>query len=630
MTFDRAQLVAAAEVDPWALLAQLNGGDPSEIERLAAAFYRASGDTADATASDAKAKQYVRQGYQVNGGAPLDLSSEVKATSTSLTDAADKLPKIAKALASVADDLASATQSVTALTRGVEDELNLIEQKYTTFMQGVGHHLPPDDQQAARNGYFNEAVDKVRSYGTSAQGVVMDYEHTLAGATRTLSDLGYVAPVGLREAGEIETAPLPVGTDPVKVAAWWAGLSPAQQEYLLDHEYDTLGQLKGLPAPVLDTSNRHRISDDKTSLQMQLTNLNAHPEQDPFGARRAALQSRLDDDNGILAEIDKPGPGNPPTQTYVLAFDPHGKQGQTGVAISYGNPDTADNTAVVVPGTGNDASKLTSVGSNGRELYNNMTGNRAVVVWLDGPEPPELTNAAFDSYANDSAPHLVTDIAGLRAAHSAATGQDGHLTAIGHSYGSYILGKAATQGAKVDDVVFVGSPGVGVNHARDLGLDPSHVWDGEAGDDPILFTEKRFTPNPLTGNNPEDSDFGAQHFDVTGSHGHSEYYKKGSESVHNMARIADGDYAAVDRVPAPDYRGPRELFGDALSSVLDQPAAQVDAAKDLLTGHPIDAGQDLVNGTVNEGKDLLHTGEDVLESGKDVIDAGTSWLSDHL
>jgi hypothetical protein len=166
---------------------------------------------------------------------------------------------------------------VAALTGGVESELGLIEQKYATFMQGVGHHLPPDDQQAARTGFFNEAVDAVRSYGTSAQGVVMDYEHTLAGATKTLAELGYVAPLELREAGEVQTAPLPVGTDPVKVAAWWAGLSPAQQEYLLDHEYDTLGQLKGLPAPVLDTSNRHRIADDKASLQTQLAQLDAEP-----------------------------------------------------------------------------------------------------------------------------------------------------------------------------------------------------------------------------------------------------------------------------------------------------------------------------------------------------------------
>jgi hypothetical protein len=75
---DHAQLAAAAEVDPWALSAQLSAGDPDQIEELAAAFYRAAGDAGDATASDARAKQYVRAGYRVDGGAPLDYNAEAR------------------------------------------------------------------------------------------------------------------------------------------------------------------------------------------------------------------------------------------------------------------------------------------------------------------------------------------------------------------------------------------------------------------------------------------------------------------------------------------------------------------------------------------------------------------------
>jgi len=84
---DHAQLAAAAEVDPWALLAQLTSGDPDQIEELAAAFYRAAGDTGHAAQSDAQAKQYLRAGYHVDGGAPFDYNAEVRRTSTSLTDA---------------------------------------------------------------------------------------------------------------------------------------------------------------------------------------------------------------------------------------------------------------------------------------------------------------------------------------------------------------------------------------------------------------------------------------------------------------------------------------------------------------------------------------------------------------
>jgi hypothetical protein len=626
--FDRSELVAAAEVDPWALVAQLSAGDPDQIDELAAAFYRAAGDTKDASASDARAKQFARAGYRVDGGAPVDYSAEAHRTSTSLSGAAEKLPRIAAVLSSVAEDLASATQSARAEVHGLESELSSIEQQYYTFMQGTGHHLPPDDQAAVRADYLRNAIAKVQSYGGATTGVVMDYEHALARATKSLADLGYVAPLELREAGEQVTDPLPVGADPKRVAAWWAGLTPAQQEYLIDHDYQTLGQLRGLPATVLDTTNRHRIADDRAGLQKQLAALAADPSLDPLGLQRQALQSRLADDNGILDEIDKAGPGQPPSQIFVLAYDPNGKEGQTGVVISYGNPDTADNTGVVVPGTTNNASKLGGVGADGRALYNTMTGSsKAVVVWLDGPEPQSIVpDAASDSWANESAPNLVSDIAGLRAAHTAASGDPGHLTVIGHSYGSYIVGKAMTQGAAADDVVFVGSPGVGVDHAGDLGIDPSHVWDGEAGDDPILWTEKRFTPDPLTGNNPEDSDFGAQHFSVDGSHGHSEYYKNNSESLHNMANIVEGDYASVDTVPAPNYRGIKELPGDLISTGLTPIDTTLDTAGDLVTGHPVNAAKDVWNGTVREGENVINVGED----GVDTVESGAKWVWDHL
>ena len=622
---DRATLVAAAEIDPWAQLAQLKAGDPAQIEELASAFYRASGHTHDAEAADAQSKNYVRAGYTVNGAAPLDYSANARRTSAALSDAADKLPKIAKVLTAVAEDLTSATISVGADVRSLNTTLSGIETAWTQFMQTAGHHLPPDDQEAARNSYIQQAVTAVRSCGNETTVVVMGYEHSLASASKTMSSLGYVAPDALREAGEQPTKPLPVGSNPTTVAGWWSKLTPAQQEYLIDHDYQTLGQLKGLPAPVLDTTNRHRITDHKSAIEQRLATLN--DTNDPSGLVRAGLKKLMADDNGILAELGKQGPGQPPAHIYVLAYDPKGKLGQTGVEISYGNPDTADNTAIVVPGTGNNASSLSSVGTNGRDLYRTMTGNKAVVVWLDGPEPQNvLPQAGLDTYANDSAPNLVADIGGLRAAHTAAVGADGHLTMIGHSYGSYIAGKAMTEGAKVDDVVFVGSPGVGVNHAKDLGIDPKHVWDGEAGDDPILLTEKRYTPDPMTGNNPEDSDFGALHFDVSGSHGHSQYYKYGSSSLSNMADIADGDYAAVHTVSAPDYRGPRELPGDAIATVVNPYATGYESVKDLVTGHPLDAAKDVYHGAVKQGENVINTGEDLVDTAGSLIKKGWGLL----
>lgn len=66
--------------------------------------------------------------------------------------------------------------------------------------------------------------------------------------------------------------------------------------------------------------------------------------------------------------------------------------------------------------------------------------------------------------------------------------KDPHLTAIGHSYGSRTVGAAAAVPGGipgVDDIILVGSPGVGVDHAVDLGVGSEHVFVGAAANDPV-------------------------------------------------------------------------------------------------------------------------------------------------
>jgi hypothetical protein len=160
----------------------------------------------------------------------------------------------------------------------------------------------------------------------------------------------------------------------------------------------------------------------------------------------------------------------------LLHYQPSEPMGHGSAAIAYGNPDTARDTAIVVPGTFAVTSNM-GVTSDAKALYGAMSGgSHAVVVWLGYPASPTLIDAASDSWDEAGTQPLIDDIAGLRAAHEAATSDWGHLTVIGHSYGSYEVGRALSHDADVDDAVFVGSPGVGVDHAADLGIDPSHVW----------------------------------------------------------------------------------------------------------------------------------------------------------
>src|SRR5204862_5152059 len=120
-----------------------------------------------------------------------------------------------------------------------------------------------------------------------------------------------------------------------------------------------------------------------------------------------------------------------------------------------------------------------------------------------------------------------------------------------------------------DDVVLIGSPGVGVRHAADLGLDPGHVWASTARHDVInAATDPRdlFRPdlNPLLrplfgehtdrlwyGPSPTSHSFGAHVFTSAPGTGlnpiaaHLGYFDRGNPALTDMADIAVSRYAEV-------------------------------------------------------------------------------------
>ncbi|MDL4814769.1 alpha/beta hydrolase [Actinomadura opuntiae] len=64
----------------------------------------------------------------------------------------------------------------------------------------------------------------------------------------------------------------------------------------------------------------------------------------------------------------------------------------------------------------------------------------------------------------------------------------GHLTAVGHSYESTVIGEAARQPGdrlRGDDIMVAGSPGMHVMHAGDLGIGAGHVYAQEARGDQV-------------------------------------------------------------------------------------------------------------------------------------------------
>jgi hypothetical protein len=95
------------------------------------------------------------------------------------------------------------------------------------------------------------------------------------------------------------------------------------------------------------------------------------------------------------------------------------------------------------------------------------------------------SSVMLTSNAERGAPAYNSFMSGIAATNENA---DPHITAIGHSYGSLTVGTAAKQAGGipgVDDVILVGSPGVGVDKASDLGVGKDHVWVGSADNDVV-------------------------------------------------------------------------------------------------------------------------------------------------
>jgi hypothetical protein len=186
----RADLAQRAGVDPWALHAKIAVADPAQVESLAAAFYKAGGNMSQAHADQQLSAKYRSDGYTTAGTSPIDFDKEAQST----VAAPENLQQIGKVLDGVAADLSGAMKTANDEVHTLDGELQAIETRWSQFMQQIGHHLPPDDQEATRDGLIQEAVGKVKSHGATVDIAIKKYEETIFGAQKSLSDLGYTPP----------------------------------------------------------------------------------------------------------------------------------------------------------------------------------------------------------------------------------------------------------------------------------------------------------------------------------------------------------------------------------------------------------------------------------------------------
>ncbi|MFJ9109198.1 alpha/beta hydrolase [Streptomyces sp. NPDC102283] len=383
---------------------------------------------------------------------------------------------------------------------------------------------------------------------------------------------------GVREAGKayIDSLPEPPkdGT-PKDNAAWWKGLSAEEQSAHLALNAAAVGALDGLPAVTRDEANRMVLAQTRGHVETELAKIPEPARYSPnpngqypaviqndswtkwnekHGERHAELTKSNEGMKSIQARFDKTGEEGLP-EAYLLGFS---SEGNGRAILANGNPDTADHQAVYVPGT---TSNLGSINGDINRMVNvwraadGAPGNDSIstITWLGYDAPQSIVkDSPFSHYANDGAPAYNRFLEGLDA--SRTSDSDPHRTAIGHSYGTTLIGSAARQGElNVDDVILAGSPGVQVSKAEHLDVPEGHVWNQEADGD-VVPDIGRFGHGGTDWDGawviPSDPLFGANQM-TTDTEGHSDYWKEGTESLWNQGMVVAGHGDEVELKPVP-------------------------------------------------------------------------------
>ncbi|MFX4291084.1 alpha/beta hydrolase [Streptomyces bohaiensis] len=380
--------------------------------------------------------------------------------------------------------------------------------------------------------------------------------------------------------------PLPCFTSPEAANRWWQGLSAQEQERWIQGNPAGIGALDGIPVVDRDRANRivfdrwwerdrpdlalreHRAAEPEKYREFRHYSGIARYETDAWkewNERRKELKALVQ----VRDRLDETGGYTPPANesdrlppSYLLHFDPSGR-GR--IAIATGNPDTADHTAVLVPGTG---AELRNVGGDMKrteDLWrasNRMSPSHeqvSTITWIGYETPPEIMfDATKQEYADDGAPLLNSFLDGLDATRT-ATG-DRNTTVIAHSYGSTTTGTATQQREhpiSADSIIAVGSPGMTVGSAAELGIGADNVYAMQApfhrdqvaeggrwfhGETNSGWkTRWGFAPYydvDLVPNVPSDEDFGARRL-ANDSVDHSGYWA-GELNLDNQAAVIIG------------------------------------------------------------------------------------------
>jgi chaperonin cofactor prefoldin len=256
-------------------------------------------------------------------------------------------------------------------------------------------------------------------------------------------------------------------------------------------------------------ANEETLREEKAKLDAHINDLQAQADR----ARAQGDQGRLQDLTGQLnaaknrmAEFDSVDDAlRRAPETYLAQLDIPSDPGQkVRAAVAVGNPDTAADVTVTVPGIGSTTrDSLPSMVTEARNLQQTAEeelrrlgrpGSVATIAWM-GYDPPanvlnttsprDLWRTMGADRAQAGAASLAPYLQQVRANNPTA-----HLSLFGHSYGSLTASLALQQlnaaGLHpVNDAVFYGSPGLALENPSQLGLANGHgyVMRAPPGDD---------------------------------------------------------------------------------------------------------------------------------------------------
>ena len=357
----------------------------------------------------------------------------------------------------------------------------------------------------------------------------------------------------------------PLGAD---VGTWWHGLTAAQREAAVIHLPEVVGPTDGLPGWARDRANRVLLERADVTLSVEVGTLQPGEQtwRDLLGAdggltsamtigtfaggsRRVAAQqaatklAAVRATRQVLAQTDG-------RTRQLLAFDVSGRTAT--VAVAVGDVDHAGHVAVVVPGftttVQRDLVGADRVSADLADLSRRagaLVGDQrdvAVVSWLgyDIPQAADTLRSGHSVVLRESADAGAVSLA----AFLRGVPPERHVTLVGHSYGSTTAGLAVARGdTGVDDLVVLGSPGLGVSRTDALPLPGGHLRVLEADDDPVAdlgwFGRD---PSALPGVDRLSTDETELPDGSPGraSIGHSGYLVPGTTSQWNVAAVVAG------------------------------------------------------------------------------------------